>query len=193
MSYEEQGARKSRVVVETPTARREYVESESVRAPERSGVSAGVVGVIVVLAVALVTILVLFLLNGQSTDTPAEVATQQQAPPQTTIVQQPAPAQAPVIVQQPTTQPAPIIINQPAQTAGAAPADNNDSTIQIEVDKRLRENSMLADLSITTTVDNGKVMLVGTVKSEALKAQADRVVRRIKGVTSVDNQITVIP
>ncbi len=189
MAYEEQEAKRSRVVVETPTARREYVQSESTRTPERSGVSGGTVGVIVVLAVALVTILVLLLMSGQNSETPTDVATQQPAPvPQTTIIQQPAAQQPPVIVQQPATQ-APVIVTQPAATAPT----NNDSAIQTEVDKILRAESTLADKSITATVDNGKVMLVGTVQTESQKAQAERLVLRIKGVNAVDNQIAVIP
>ncbi len=191
MAYEEQEAKRSRVVVETPTARREYVQTESSHTPERSGISGGTVGVIVVLAVALVTILVLFLMNGQQSET-SDLAAQQPAPvPQTTIIQQPAPAQQPpVIVQQPATQPAPVIVNQPATTA--APA-NNDSTIQSEIDKVLAAESSLTGKGITSTVDNGKVMLVGTVQTEAQKAQAERLVSRLKGVTAVDNQIAVIP
>ncbi len=192
MAYEEQDAKRSRVVVETPTTRREYVQSESTRTPERGGISGGTVGVIVVLAVALVTILVLLLLSGQSSETPSDLATQQPAPvPQTTIIQQPAQQQQPpIIIQQPATQPAPVIVTQPAP-AGAA--TDNDSTIQVEVDKILANDSSLADKGITATVDSGKVMLVGTVQSEAQKAQAERIVLRIKGVTAVDNQIAVIP
>ena len=66
MSYEEQQARKSRVVVETPTERREVVSSQSVHTPDRSGISAGLVGVLVVVAIALVTILVLFWMSSQT-------------------------------------------------------------------------------------------------------------------------------
>ncbi len=65
MSYDEQEARKSRVVVETPTTRREVTHTEAVRG-DRDGVSGATVGVIVVVAIALVTILILFLMSGQS-------------------------------------------------------------------------------------------------------------------------------
>lgn len=72
MSYEEQQARRSRVVVETPVARREVTQTESVRSPE-GGMSGAAVGAIAVLAVALVTLLVLFLMSGQQTDTANEI------------------------------------------------------------------------------------------------------------------------
>ena len=106
MSYDEEHARKSRVVVETPTERREVVQSQEVRTPDRSGVSAGMVGVLVVVAIALITILVLFWMSSQPTTDPNANLTAQQQPP-TTIVQQPA-QQPPVIIQQP----APVTHNQ---------------------------------------------------------------------------------
>jgi osmotically-inducible protein OsmY len=48
-------------------------------------------------------------------------------------------------------------------------------------------------LGITATVLNGKVMLLGTVKSDAVKTQVEKMVRGIKGVKQIDNQITVVP
>src|SRR5688572_20670411 len=98
MSYDEEQARRSRVVVETPSERREVVSSQSVRTPDSSGVSAGMVGVLVVVAIALITMLVLFWMNSQPTDTASSVPATQP----TTVVQQPVPAQQPpVIIQQP--------------------------------------------------------------------------------------------
>jgi hypothetical protein len=194
MAYEQQESKRSRVVVETPAARREVVSSEAVRTPERSGISGGTIGVIVVLAVALVTILVLLLLSGRSTEnSTADIAAQQPAPvPQTTIIQQPASQQPPIVVQQPApvTQPAPIIINP---SGGGEASTNNDVAVQLEIDKRLAEDTTLSGLGITATVLDGKVTLVGTVNSEALKGQVERMVRSIKGVKTVDNQINVMP
>ena len=195
MSYDEEQARKSRVVVETPTERREVVQSQSVRGPDRSGISAGMVGVLVVVAIALITMLVLFWMSSQpTTDTASTTAAQ----PTTTVVQQPAPAQQPpVIIQQPapvTTQPAPIIVTPPAggSVSGTDQAQNIDSTIQTQIDKRLTEDPMFSTLGITATVINGKVTLLGTVKTDTLKAQVERMVKQIKGVKEVDNQITVL-
>jgi len=194
MAYDEEEAKRSRVVVQTPTSRREVVESESVRTPERSGISAGMVGVLVVVAIALITVLVLFWMSNQPTnDANANLAAQQQpAPPQTTIVQQPAAQQPPVIIQQPApvTQPAPVIVN-PAD-GGTATNPNDDSTIQAAIDKHLADDPTLSTLGITATVMNGKVTLLGSVKNDGLKNQVEKMVRRIKGVKTVDNQISVI-
>lgn len=194
MAYDEEQARKSRVVVQTPTARREVVHSESVRAPERSGISAGMVGVLVVVAIALMTILVLFWVSSQPTADPnANLAAQQAPPPpQTTIVQQPATQpQQPIIIQQPApvTQPAPIIINSGSAGGGTTANLNDDSSIQAAIDKQLTDDSTLG---ITATVMNGNVTLLGTVKTDGLKSEAERVVRKVKGVRAVDNQISVI-
>src|SRR5690242_21368605 len=196
MAYDEEQARRSRVVVETPTERREVVSSHSVRTPDNSGISAGMVGVLVVVAIALITMLVLFWLSSQPTTDNANLAAQQQP---ATVVQQPA-AQPPVIIQQPAptvqTQPAPIIVTPPAggTTAPATvpPETNIDSTIQAAVDKKLADDPEISTLGITASVLNGKVMLVGTVKTEELKTRIERMVKQIKGVKDVDNQISVL-
>ena len=192
MAYDEEQARRSRVVVETPNERREVVHSQSVRTPDNSGISAGMVGVLVVVAIALITMLVLFWLSSQPTTDNANLAAQQP----TTVVQQPAPVQQPpVIIQQPApaTQPAPIIVTPPAG-GSTMPAEsvNMDSTIQTVVDKRISDDPEISTLGITASVLNGKVMLVGTVKTEELKTRIERMVKQIKGVKEVDNQITVL-
>jgi uncharacterized integral membrane protein len=190
----EKQAESRRVVVETPNARREVVQTETARYPERdrSGISGAALAAIVVGVIALAAIIILFMMNQQQND--ANVNTAQTQPP-TTIVQQPA-QQPPVIVQQPApaTQPAPVIINgqtQPAPVAGGSTSGPDDSAIQTAVDKKLNDDPTLSTLGVTATVLNGKATLMGTVKSEALKSQVERAVRNVKGVKSVDNQITV--
>jgi hypothetical protein len=195
MAYDEEQARKSRVVVETPTERREVVHSQSVRTPDNSGISAGMVGVLVVVAIALITMLVLFWISSQPATDNANLAATQP----TTVVQQPAPVQQPpVIVQQPApaTQPAPIIVTPPA--GGTAPSTmpaesvNIDSTLQTAIDKKISDDPEISTLGITASVLDGKVTLLGTVKTEALKTQVERLVKQVKGVKTVDNQIMVI-
>lgn len=193
MSYDEEQARRSRVVVETPTARREVTHTEAVRG-DRSGISGATVGVIVVVAIALITIAVLFLMNGPTDTNPnlsEQPATAQQPP---VIIQQPAPAQQPpVIIQQPApagAQP-PVIINQPAPSGGSS-AGSQDGAIQAAIDKKIADDPTFSTLGITATVLDGKVTLTGTVKSEALKSQVERMIRNISGVRQVDNQIVAM-
>src|SRR5215510_12560562 len=190
MAYDEEQARRSRVVVETPNERREVVYSQSVR--DNGGISAGMVGVLVVVAIALITMLVLFWMSSQPTTDNANMTAQQ---PPTTIVQQPAPVQQPpVIVQQPApaTQPAPIVVTPPAGGSTTSDSANMDSTIQTAIDKKLSDDPEISRLGITATVLNGKVTLLGVVKTETMKSDIEKLVRRVKGVKEVDNQISVI-
>lgn len=179
-----------RIVVETPNERREVERTEAVHHhSDRSGVSGAALAAIVIGVIAVATLIILFLMNQQQTANET-AATQQQ--PSTTIVQQPAPAsQPPVIIEQPApaSQP-PIIVTAPS--GGSAPATSNgDANTQMAVDKRLSDDPAFSTLGITAIVLNGKVTLTGIVKSEAIKAQVERAVRNVKGVTAVDNQISV--
>lgn len=178
-----------RIVVETPTTRREVVQTDAVHHPDRSGMSGAALAAIVVGVIALATLIILFMMNQQQTANET-AATQQQ--PTTTIVQQPAAQQPPVIIEQPaTTTTQPVIINNPSAGGAAPTTGNNDGTVQASVDKRLTDDPTFSTLGITATVLNGKVTLTGIVKSEALKAQIERAIRNIKGVTAIDNQISV--
>ncbi|HYE65203.1 MAG TPA: BON domain-containing protein [Pyrinomonadaceae bacterium] len=203
MSYDEEQQRRSRVVVETPTARREVEQTVTARAPERQGVSTGVVAAIVVATVALVTIIFLFLLNRQNeTNANLSMATAPPATQQPVIIQQPAPQQPPVIVQQPpvTTQPAPIVVTPPTTTdptvaSGTTSANSasgtDDLTIQSAINTKISEDPQLASLPLDILVMSGKVTLTGTVETQDQKRRVERLVRAVKGVSGVDNQITV--
>ncbi|HEV7377072.1 MAG TPA: BON domain-containing protein [Pyrinomonadaceae bacterium] len=204
MSYDEEQHKRSRVVIETPTARREVVQTTTARAPDRRGISTGVVAALVIGSIALVTILFLFILNRQSTDTAINANARTTATPvqQPVIVQQPAPVQQqqqpPIIIQQPatTTSQPPVIINQPAPPAtspdaASRPSGTDDSAIQSAIDKKMAEDAALSTAAVTATVSGGKVTLIGTADTRAIKDQAERLVKSIKGVKSVDNQIVV--
>src|SRR5687767_3137827 len=199
MAYDDEQTRKSRVVVETPTARREVVRTETAHVPERRGMSGGVVAALVIGAVALVTILFLFLMNRQPEDTTnanVTLASQPTPLPQTTVIEQvPAQQQPPIIIQQPApaTQTAPIIVTQPAPSSGESRSSGpDDATIQSNIQKRFSDDQTLASLGLTALVIDGKVTLTGTVKTEALKRQVERLVKAVRGVRSVDNQLLVL-
>ena len=194
MAYEERQAEHRRIVVETPNARREEVHTEATRYPERSnGISGAALAAIVVGVIALAAIIILFVMNQQQNAVNANTTAQQQQPQ--TIVQQPA-QQPPVIVEQPAAQP-PVIINgqpAPATTGGTTTSRSSgpdDSMVQAAVDKKLSNDPQLSALGVTATVINGKVTLIGLVHSQAEKSQVERAVKAVKGVKSVDNQISV--
>jgi hypothetical protein len=201
MSYDEQQQRRSRVVVETPAGRSEREVVHTERVPERQGFSTGAVAALVVGAVALVTIIFLFVMRGQQDTANDNIRVNAQQPPTATqpqqpvIVQQPAPVQQPpIVVQQPaTTQPAPVIVTQPAPDSGSSkPSGSDDSAIQSQVDKKIADDTTIAALGVTAIVVDGKVTLMGTVNSDALKSRVERLVNSVRGVKNVDNKIVVV-
>lgn len=196
MAHDDEQTRKSRVVVETPTARREVVRTETARIPDRSGMSNGVVAALVIGAVALVTILFLFLMSRQADENVnANVAITQPTPlPPTTVIEQAPAQQPPIIIQQPApaTQSAPIIVQQPAPAAEPARASGaDDVTIQSNIQKRFSDDPAFSSLGLSVIVSDGKATITGTVRSEAVKGQIERLVRGVRGVRDIDNQILV--
>ena len=214
MSYDEEQQKRSRVVIETPTARREVVEQQTVRyPPERRGYSTGVVATVALLAIAATALIFLFLTNSRDDSTEVNINAR------TTAAAQPTPfAQPPVMVQTPMTQPTPIIIQQvpqtvpapviiqappttdPATTAPppatttappAAPAASDDSTLQTKIDKSFADDAAVSAAAVNATVVNGRVLLSGTVNSDAVKQRAERLAYAVKGVLGVDNKIIV--
>ena len=208
MSYDEERQRKSRVVVETPTARREeYVTQTRRTPPERGGgYSTGVVAAVALTAIALTALLVFFFMNNGSdaTQTNVNVATTAATPLPTqptpiVITQTPMPQQQqPIIVQQPPAQqPPPVIVQQPAPatSSGVASAPANpvadDSAIEARVNKAFNADTDLASLGITVTVIEGKATLNGIVKTADQKAHAEQLAHGVRGVKGIDNKIIV--
>jgi hypothetical protein len=212
MSYDEEEHKRSRVVVETPTARREVVQQQTVRYPqERRSYSLGAVVAVALTAIAVTAIVFLFLTNSRDDKTEANVNLSAAAQPTPfaqapVIVQTPMTAPTPIIIQQPppltTTAPAPVIIQQPPPATTAPPASsapppstaaNDDTAIQQKLDKAFANDAEISAANIDATVVNGKALLTGTVNSDALKQRAERVAYAVKGVHSVDNKIVVSP
>lgn len=209
MSEDEERTRRSRVVVETPTTRREVVQSQTVRYPEeRRGFSTGMVAAVALTAIALTVIIFLFLSN------PSDDSANTNINVRAAGATQPTPfTQQPVIVQQPMTQPTPIIIQQapmpqqppviiqqapppstttvPSTTTAPAPSGADDTTLQSKVDKAYKDDSEIAATDVMGMVIDGKVTLTGTVNTAALKQKAERLARAVRGISSVENKITV--
>jgi BON domain len=222
MSYDEEQQKRSRVVVETPTARREVVHQQTVRYPdERRGHSTGMVVAIALVAIAATAIIFLFLTNSRDNSSETNVNIRSAAAQPTPVVQTPVIVQTPmtvptplpqtVIVQQPpptTTVPAPVIVQQPpaattttAPPAGGAPpnanaraaAGHDDASLQAKIDKAFADDPDISAAVIDATVVNGRVRLSGTVSSDAVKQKAERLAYQVKGVLGVDNKIVVSP
>lgn len=98
-------------------------------------------------------------------------------------------SQTPLVIQQQpaATQAPPVIIQQ-----AAPPADTknmmDDSTMQELASKRLADEVNLS--AVTVTVLDGKATLRGTVDSRDLKTKAEKIVKAVRGIKSVENTIT---
>ena len=189
-----------RVVVDTPGQRREIVTERTQTRPDHSGPSTGTIAIVAIVALIAVGAIIYLVTNRNANESAnrnanldvASEANRTQPPPPTTIVQQPAP-QAPVIIQQPApVQQAPVIIQQPAQQpAPVNPRDSasDDANMQEVATKRLTEEQDLTLVSIT--ISQAQAVLTGTVNSRDTKAKAERLVKQVRGVKSVDNRIVV--
>lgn len=178
------------VVVNSPGQRSEVLTERTERGPRESRLSPGTIAIIAVLAITAIAAIFYIVSNrnaNESANRNANLDVASQAPP-TTIVQQPA-QQAPVIIQQPAQQ-APVIIQQPAEPSQRENTSaNDDANMQDIATKKLAEDLNMAGVIMTIT--DARAVLTGTVNSAATKAKAEQVVKGVRGVKSVDNQIVV--
>ncbi len=206
MSQDEEQQRRSRVVIETPTARREEIYTRTTRTPERDGgsYSTGTVAIVALVAIAATALILFFWMNSGSdaTNTNVNIATAPPTPlptaPTPLMVQQPAQQPQTIIVQPPAQTTQPITIEQPAAPASApataappaaATSGVDDATVESRINQSYTTDPDLA--GITVTVINGKATLIGSVKSQALKDRAARLAGDIKGVRNVENKLIV--
>ena len=81
-------------------------------------------------------------------------------------------------------------VTRDQQTVGAYV---DDTAITASVKTRMLEDGRVAGTSVTVETLNGTVMLSGFAKSQAEKAAAESIARKVDGVRAVKNQITVRP
>ncbi|HZI18057.1 MAG TPA: BON domain-containing protein [Pyrinomonadaceae bacterium] len=209
MSYDEEKTRRSRVVVETPQARRETVHTRTTHhPPDRQGYSIGVVVAVAMTAIAATAIIFLFLSNPSDGSTEANINVRAGADP-TPLVQTPAIVQPTMTMPTPfptpppaTVIPAPVIVAPPVTTdpgvvapAPAAPTPTappvDDATLESRINRAYGEDAELARASISLRVVNGRVVLAGSVPTDVLKQRAERLAYAVRGVRGVENRLTV--
>lgn len=202
MIEDEAHQKRSRVVIETPAARREVVETRTAyAAPERRGVSTSVVAIVAIAAVVLTAIVAWALTRPSADEMNANIRVAAQPTPITQVVTVPVPQQTQPVVVPPattTTTTQPVIVPVPTTTTSssttttepAKTSGTDDATIQSNIEKKLSDDPKMAALGITVSVLDGKVTLIGSVESREVKNRVERLAR-IKGVKSVDNQINV--
>ena len=172
----------SRIVVDT---QKRYQRGPSRSA--RSQTSPEVwVAISVIVAAALATFVALFLTSRPFDPMNASVEPQQVVPAGPNI--------SPTPKGTATVTPTPELPNlSPQSIAGGettvAPPD--DAAIQSNIERTFASDPTLSGLDVSTLVENGKVTVVGSVKSAELKQRVERAVRAVKGVLVVDNQLVV--
>jgi osmotically-inducible protein OsmY len=91
-----------------------------------------------------------------------------------------------VIIQQPAGgQQAPVIIQQPNQRDSVS----DDANMQEIATRRLAEETDMK--AVLITIRDARAVLTGTANSAAARARAEQLVKAVRGVKSVDNQIVV--
>lgn len=189
MDFNEQRIQKH-LVVNSPGQRREVLTERTEMGPREPRFSAGTIALIAVIAIA-VTGVVLYLVANRNANEAANrnanlAASQANNHQPATIVQAPVPQPAPVIIQQPAGgQQAPVIIQQPNQRDSVS----DDANMQEIATKRLAEETDMKAVLITIT--DARAVLTGTANSAATRARAEQLVKAVRGVKSVHNQIVV--
>jgi BON domain len=149
----------------------------------------GVVAISVIAAAALGTFAALFITSRPYDPMTSTLEAQQ------TIPQGPLSLASP----SPTPSVSPTATGTPAAAASESPAGGestppppDDATIQAQIERAFSGDSALSQLDVSTIVAGGHVTIVGSVHSAELKQRVERVVRSVKGVAAVDNQLVVI-
>src|SRR5205814_8934949 len=144
------------------------------------------IGISVIIAAALATFVALFITSRPYDPTTASLAPQQTVPAGSGFTPSPKPSPSTSATPQtkPSIEPTPAV---PAGETSNVPPD--DSSIQSHIDSTLAADPTLSKLDVSTLVENGKVTIVGSVRSTEIKQRVEKVIRSIKGVTNIDNQL----
>ena len=65
----------------------------------------------------------------------------------------------------------------------------NDDRIYDDVRRRLADDPEVKGAAIEVTITNGAITLKGRVRDEKAREKATRIAKKVKGVTTVDNQL----
>jgi BON domain len=205
MSNDEEQHRRSRVVVETPTERREVVQHQVYRTPERRGFSTGMVAAVALAAIAITSIIFLFIMTKGDDDTSVSanvrvsaqttpVAQQPVMAPQSPVAQTPAPITTIVV---PQTVPMDSV---PPPTTGALPPTTTapptmgteDMTAESKIRKAFGDDESLKNAGLSVIVAGGRALLSGSVGSQEAKERAVELARKVAGVKDVDASLVTV-
>ena len=68
-----------------------------------------------------------------------------------------------------------------------------DDTIVDQVRVKIADDSEVGGQPIQVDAHNGVVVLTGKVTNDKLKAKVEKVAKKVKGVTGVDNRLVISP
>ena len=177
---------RSRFVVEAPAQRSRSYAKRRETTPRSTE---GWVAISVIAAAALATFLALFLTSRPFDPTSASLEAQQIVPSGPSV--SPSPKSSATATPALTSQ-TPVTGAAPTTAGGETSTDPpTDATIQSGIEKTLAADSSLASLDVSTLVENGKVTIVGSVRSADLKQRVERTIRGVKGVAGIDNQLVI--
>lgn len=86
----------------------------------------------------------------------------------------------------------PVAIAQPPAPKTAPAKHSDDDRIYDEVRRKLANDVDVKGAGFDVAVKNGLVTLSGKVHTEKGKEKAEKITKKIKGVTSVQNNLTVM-
>ena len=176
---------RNRIVVETQSGR---YRAAGRRYPPRQSTGEGWVALSIIAAAVLATFGALYL-TSRPYDPMTSTFDAQQAIPQGPLATPsnatPSPSPTPK-----ATASATATVESTEVAAESAPPD--DAAIQAQIEKAISSDPGLAQLDVSTVVESGRVLLAGSVRSAELKQRVERVVKSVKGVIGVDNQLVVI-
>jgi hypothetical protein len=184
-----------RIVVPTARQPRRVVKKRQTNKPE--WMSGALVDAAILIGTTLATTLLLLLISGQLHDTTAGTLIARSAAPALPLATaQPTPEQS--SISHPLS--SPQFSSSPASPRPTASTEENeatanlsdDSTIQATIDSKLQDNADLSSFGLTVTISGGAVTMVGTVPSDEVKTKIEKLVRAVKGVKHIDNQIVVV-
>jgi len=133
----------------------------------------------------LATFFALFITSRPFDPDTASLSPQQAIPAMPAVSASPSPKPSPSISPSPQAKPSAT----PSASVESAPID--DASIQARIEATISADPILSKMDVSTLVESGKVTIVGSVRSAELKQRVERMIRQIKGVTTIDNQLVV--
>ena len=177
--------KRTRIEIEAPPNRRTAFRKRSRQTDSPKIEALTALGIIA--AAALATFLALFLTSRPFDPMDSSVNAQQDVPQSTTYLQ-PSPKATPSA--RPSVAPTIVTPGEPAAGANQIP---DDAEIQAEIEKETADDPALDGIDVTYIVEGGKVTIGGAVASPDIRNRIERIVRSVRGVASINNQLVVRP